>query len=252
MNPKVDHSKMLHATFSDTSFSAISSAIADGRLTGSCALIGGDWHLGPLKKRNTQTLATWFTEHLGYAPKNPTISDSVATIDVPTKIFTWINVISSNEYANFLHWISTCAPRQLFLVLLPDDCIFPEFANPGDLAELLDNAVEKDSNEIALYAQEWKTLVGEDSDFRLINPTGKIQSFKSSHFDKYITNSMTDEWEPSPTVVLRIMEKLNVENQKSPGDIFFYHRLEKLTVNGTIEKQANTGITQTQIRLAHP
>lgn len=246
------NSKILHITFSDTPFNFISSAIESGSLTGSCNFIGGDWHLGPLEKRTSKTLSTWFTEHFGYIPNNAKIGESTPLIDNFTKIFVWANTLSSDEYANFLRWVKISKPRRFFLVSPLGDHTHRGYSNVGDAANFIDAAIEKKSSEIDLYTREWDVLVSENSDFRLINATGRIQSISSSYFDKYIIDSVTPDWEPSPLVVLRIMEKLHAEHQQFPGDIFFYHRLEKFLANSTIEKQADTNIIQTQIRSANP
>ncbi|WP_321788121.1 DUF3658 domain-containing protein [Burkholderia pyrrocinia] len=250
MSSETNHAKVLHTTFSEAAFDAVSSAVASKDITGSCILINGDWHFGPLKNRNIQTLTTWFIEHFGYTPENITIDEPLTTVDEFKEIYTWVDALSSDEYANFLHWISASRPRRFFMVSYNSTHIHSALSNPDDLTEFLSNAVKKRPSEIDLYIQEWNTLTDENSDFRLINPIGKIQSFMSSSFDKYIIDSVTTDWEPSPLPVLRIMENLHAEHQQFPGDIFLYHRLDKLVTNGVIEKQADSDITQTQIRSA--
>lgn len=136
---------------------------------------------------------------------------------------------------------------RIFLISLPENAT-NSAVNFHDLSIFLDDAVEKKVSDIKHYNQEWDALTNENSDFRLIDCTGKIQSFASSHFDKYIIDFITKEWEPAPIVALRIMEKLDSEKQAFPGDIFIYHHLEKLCLSGAIEKQANVNIAQTLIR----
>lgn len=136
---------------------------------------------------------------------------------------------------------------EFFLIQLPENAI-NSAAGPHSFTRLLNDAVENNTSNIKTYTHEWDTLVDENSDFRLIDSTGKIRSIPSSHFDKYIIDSISREWEPSPMVVWRIMEKLDSEKQASPGDIFFYHRLEKFFAGGAIEKQADISVAQTLIR----
>ncbi|AFQ49871.1 DUF3658 domain-containing protein [Burkholderia cepacia] len=245
MTQSKDDKNIVHATFSNTSFNIISSAVSKRNFTESCVLIGGDWHLGPLKERNTKTLSAWFSENFGYVPEN--LSTNAQAIDQGAKIFAWVNPLSSDEYANFIHWTSSQRMREFFLISLPENAT-NSTVNFHDLAIFLDDAAEKKVRDIKHYIQEWDALTNENSDFRLIDCTGKIQSFASSHFDKYIINFITKEWEPAPIVALRIMEKLDSEKQAFPGDIFIYHHLEKLCLSGAIEKQANVSIAQTLIR----
>ncbi|QQJ99904.1 hypothetical protein JG536_16450 [Burkholderia ambifaria] len=237
---------VVHATFSKFSFDAVSSAISNGNLTGSCVLIGGDWHLGPLKERNTKTLSAWFSENFGYVPVN--LSTPPRTISKGAKIFAWANPLASDEYANFIHWVSSGATHEFVLIQLSESAINPATGIVHDLTIFLDDAVEKKASDISHYIQEWDVLTDENADFRLIGPTGKIQSLPSSHFDQDIIDSITNEWEPSPIVALRIMEKLDSEKQAFPGDIFLYHRFEKFCLSGIIEKQADVSIGQTLIR----
>ncbi|WP_423393867.1 DUF3658 domain-containing protein [Burkholderia sp. LMG 21824] len=252
MSSETNHTKVLHVTFSEAAFDAVSSAAASENITGSCIFINGDWHFGPLKNRSIQTLSAWFIEHFGYTPKNIQIDEAFTATDEFNEIYTWVDVLSSDEYANFLHWISVSRPRQFSMISRNIHDIHSAPSNSENFIESLGNAVIKASSEIDLYIQEWNILVNENSDFRLINPIGKIQSFTSSSFDKYIIDSVTADWEPSPLPVLRIMENLRAEHQQFPGDIFLYHQLEKLVVDGVIAKQTDSDITQTQIRLVTP
>jgi len=249
MTTNKDHLNIVHATFSTTSFNTISSEIFNKKLTGSCVLIGGNWHFGPLKNRNTSTLSAWFFENLGYIPDN--LSTDAHTIDKDVKIFAWVDFLSSEEYANFIHWVTSRRMQKFSLISPPKNVINPAAA-PHNFANLLNDAIEKNSSDIKIYTQEWDTLVDENSDFRLIDSTGRIRSFLSSHFDKYIIDSITREWEPSPMIALRIMEKLDSEKQTFPGDIFLYQRLEKIFLSGMIEKQADISIAQTLIRTTNP
>ncbi|WP_256979762.1 DUF3658 domain-containing protein [Burkholderia sp. AU16741] len=217
---------------------------------GSHVLIGGNWHLGPLKERNISTLSAWFSDNFGYIPNDLTIDIPTIHTNESIKICAWVNPLSSIEYANFIHWISHDTPRDFLLISIPEKCAHPVAENFFNLAELLDNAAERKSNDFNPYIAEWGALVEENSDFRMINQIGKIQSFRSTDFDEYIINSMTRKWEPTPIVALRIMEKIHSERRDFPGDIFLYHRLEKFFLNGIIEKQAEVSITQTQIRIA--
>ncbi|MFP3559953.1 hypothetical protein SB861_56610, partial [Paraburkholderia sp. SIMBA_049] len=84
-----NYQHVVHATFSKRFFDAVSTAISNGSLTGSCVLIGGDWHLGPLKKRNTKTLSAWFSENFGYVPEN--VSTNISALSEGAKIFAWVN-----------------------------------------------------------------------------------------------------------------------------------------------------------------
>ncbi|KML61842.1 hypothetical protein VL15_04965 [Burkholderia cepacia] len=252
MSPNTSHTKVLHVTFSEAAFDAASSVVSTKKQTDSCILINGDWHFGPLKNRSTQTFTSWFIEHFGYTPKNPITDNPPTSLDEPKEIYAWIHASSSDEYANFLHWVSTSRPRQFSLI--PHNSTHftstsPSSENP---IESLDHAVINGAREIDAYIQEWNTLINENSDFRLINPTGKLQSFASSSFDKYIIDSVAIDWEPSPLPVLRAMEHLHAERRQFPGDIFLYQRLEQLATKGIIEKQTDSDITQTQIRLAPP
>ncbi|MGN7984333.1 DUF3658 domain-containing protein [Burkholderia sp. 22313] len=249
MTPNKDHRNIVHATFSATSLNTISSEISNKNLTGSCILIGGNWHFGPLKKRNIGTISAWFLENLGYIPEN--LSTDTQTIDKDVKIFAWVDFLSSEEYVNFIHWATSPGMQEFSLISLPENTINPA-ADPHNFTNLLNDAIEKDMSDIKIYTQEWDALVDENSDFRLIDSTGKIRSLSSSHFDKYIIDSVTREWESSPMVVLRIMEKLDSEKQTFPGDIFLYHRLEKFFLSGAIEKQADISISQTLIRTTNP
>ncbi|WP_175676402.1 DUF3658 domain-containing protein [Burkholderia ambifaria] len=240
------HQHVVHATFSKRSFDAVSSAISNGSLTGSCVLIGEDWHLGPLKERNTKTLSAWFSENFGYVPEN--VSTNTPAISKGARIFAWANALASDEYANFIHWVSFQPAQGFSLIPLPDSPPDSAARNFHDIAIFIDDAVEKKASDIGHYIQEWDALIAENADFRLIGRTGKIQSLPSSHFDQYIVDTVTREWEPSPIVALRIMEKLASEKQAFPGDIFLYHRLEKLCSSGIIEKQADVSIAQTLMR----
>ncbi|WP_334040606.1 DUF3658 domain-containing protein [Burkholderia ambifaria] len=237
---------VVHATFSKRFFDAVSNAISNGSLTGSCVLIGGDWHLGPLKGRNTKTLSAWFSENFGYVPEN--LSTNTPPISQGAKIFAWTNALASDEYANFIHWVSSQAAQEFSLIPVPENAPDSAAENFHDIAIFLDDAVEKKASDISHYILEWDALIDENSDFRLIDRTGKIQSLPSSHFDKGIIDAITEEWEPSPIIALRIMEKLASEKQAFPGDIFLYHRFEKLCSSGIIEKQADVSIAQTLIR----
>ncbi|WP_244136169.1 DUF3658 domain-containing protein [Burkholderia sp. BCC0801] len=245
-----DHQNLIQASFSDITSNVIASAISDGRLMGSHVLIGGNWHLGPLKERNISTLSAWFSDNFGYIPNDLTIDTPIIPTNDSIKICAWVNPLSSIEYANFIHWVSHDTPRDFLLISIPEELAHPSADNFFDLAELLDNAVERKSTDANLYITEWGSLVEENADFRMINKIGKIQSFRSSDFDEYIINSMTRKWESTPIVVLRIMKKIRSERRDFPGDIFLYHRLEKFFLNGIIEKQAEVSITQTQIRIA--
>ena len=64
---------MIHASFSDITSNVIASAISEGQLMGSHVLIGGNWHLGPLKDLNISTLSAVFSDIFGYIPKDLTI-----------------------------------------------------------------------------------------------------------------------------------------------------------------------------------
>lgn len=252
MSSNTPHTKILHVTFSEAAFDAVSSAVSTKNITGSCILINGDWHFGPLKNRSAQTLTSWFIEHFGYAPENPITHNPSISLNESREIYAWIDAFSSDEYANFLHWISTSRPRQFSLIPHNSTHVTSTSPNSENLAEFLDHAIKKGAREIDAYIQEWNTLVNENSDFRLINPAGKLQSFTSSSFDKYIIDSVATDWEPSPLPVLRAMEHLHAERQQFPGDIFLFQRLEQLATKGIIEKQTDSDITQTQIRLATP
>ena len=241
-----DHQNVVHATFSSTSFNAVSSKISNRNLMGSCVLIDGNWHLGPLKNRNTKNLSAWFSEHLGYVPEN--LSTDVPAVGIGVKIFAWVDPLSPEEYMNFIHWVSAQRKQDFFLISPPSDAIDSTTMKLHDLASLLNDASDKKANDIKRYIQEWKKLTDENSDFRLTDRTGKVQSLPSSHFDSYIIDSIANDWEPSPMVVLRIMGKLDSENQPFPGDMFLYHRLEKFCLNGMIEKQTSVSITQTLVR----
>ncbi|UEP31034.1 MULTISPECIES: DUF3658 domain-containing protein [unclassified Burkholderia] len=240
------HQNVVHATFSKLSFDAVSSAISNGSLTGSCVLIGGDWHLGPLKERNTKTLSAWFSENFGYVPAN--LSTNTRAIGKGARIFAWANPLASDEYANFIHWVSSRVMQEFSFIPLPESAPDSAAGNFHDIAFFLDDAVEKKASDINHYIREWNVLTGENADFRLIGRTGKIESLPSSHFDKDIIDTITREWEPCSIVALRIMEKLDSEKQAFPGDIFLYHRFEKLCSSGFIEKQADVSIVQTLIR----
>ncbi|WP_175745867.1 DUF3658 domain-containing protein [Burkholderia ambifaria] len=237
---------VVHATFSKRSFDAVSTAISNRSLTGSCVLIGGDWHLGPLQERNTKTLSAWFSENFGYVPEN--LSTNIPALSKGAKIFAWVNPLASDEYLNFIHWVSFQAVQEFSLIPGPESAPDAAAEDSHNIAIFLDDAVEKKASDISHYIREWDVLTGENADFRLIGRTGKIQSLPSSHFDQYIVDAVTREWEPSPIVALRIMEKLASEKQAFPGDIFLYHRFEKLCSSGIIEKQADVSIAQTLIR----
>lgn len=248
MNHKSDHRPTIYITFSEASLNIITSAISNGELSGSCILIAGNWHLGPLRKRTTQTLAAWFSKHIGYVPDNVVIDDSTATIKRHDKTCAWVNTTSSEEYANFLHWASTCKLQSISLIRFSDNDTLSEPFGIANVARLIDTALETAPQEISLYTQEWAKLVDENSDFRLIDPSGKIQSFTSSHFDRYITDAISISWKSSPEVVLHIMETLDAERQSFPGDIFLYHRIEKFVASGIVEKQTDSDVTRTKIR----
>ncbi|HGL6721164.1 DUF3658 domain-containing protein [Burkholderia contaminans] len=241
--------KALHTTFSEAALESVSPVVLKENPTESCILINGDWHFGPLKNRDTQTLTSWFIENFDYAPENLITDKPHTTVDEFDKIYAWVDLFSSDEHANFLHWISVNRPFQLFLIPSNSTHNTSTPSNSENLIESLNHAIEKKSTEIDAYAREWNTLINENSDFRLINPTGRLQSFTSSSFDKYVIDSVTTDWEPSPLPVLRVMENLRAERQQFPGDIFLYQRLEKLATKGVIEKQTDSDITQTQIRL---
>ncbi|WP_080681173.1 MULTISPECIES: DUF3658 domain-containing protein [Burkholderia] len=245
------HKNLVHASFSDITFNVIESAIANGNLTGPHVLIDGNWHLGPLKKRNISTLSTWFSDHFGYIPDDLTIQEPIAATDKTKKICAWVDPLSSVEYANFLHWISHQTTDDFFVVPVPKGVAYPAQANFLELTERFNNAIEKKSNDIKTYTHEWGALIEENGDFRLIDETGTIRSLQSSDFDEYILSSTAEKWEPSPIVVLRIMEKIHFEKRDFPGDIFLYHRLKKLSDTGVIEKKSETSITQTQIRIVN-
>jgi len=247
-----DHHNIAHLAFSNITFKSIPPENSNKNFTASRLLINGNWHLGPLKERNDKALSAWFSEHFGYIPDNLSTDAPTANIDSTSKIFAWVNSASSEEYANFLRWTSSQRPKEFFLISPPYLSTRSIVGDFHEVADLADGAIKKKSIDVDSYIEEWSTLIDENSDFRLINPAGKIQSFTSSHFDKYIMDSITRTWEPSPTVVLRIMEKLDSETQGSPGDIFFYNRLEKLFMHGMLEKQADVTITQTRIRATNP
>lgn len=244
------HRSLIHVSFSDITSNVIASAISDGRLMGSHVLIGGNWHLGPLKERNISTLSAWFSNNFGYIPNDLAIDTPIIPTNESTQICAWVNPLSSIEYANFIHWISHDTPRDFLLTSIQEDRPHSAVENFFNFTELPENAIEIKSNDASLYIAEWSSLVEENADFRMINGIGKIQSFRSTDFDEYIISSMTKKWELAPTVVLRIMKKIHSERRDFPGDIFLYHRLEKLFLNGIIEKQAEVSITQTQIRIA--
>ncbi|MGK8207146.1 DUF3658 domain-containing protein [Burkholderia cenocepacia] len=252
MMKNTDHENVFHITFSNISSNIVLSAISNNKITGSCVSIGGDWHLGPLKNRNDQTYSTWFFEHFGYAPENLPIDAQVITINQAAQIFAWVNPSSSVEYANFIHWVSSRRMQEFSLISLPESVTNSVTGNVPNLSPLLDSAVKKRMRDIKYYIEEWNTLTNENSDFRLIDGTKRIRSFSSSYFNKYIINSVTADWEPSPEVVLRIMKKLDSENQAFPGDIFLYRQLEKFFSNGIIEKESNVNIEQTRIRVTSP
>ncbi|WP_257139653.1 DUF3658 domain-containing protein [Burkholderia sp. MSMB1826] len=245
-----DHQNMIHASFSDITSNVIASAISEGRLMGSHVLIGGNWHLGPLKERDVSTLSAWFYDNFGYIPSDLTIDTPIIPTNELIKVCAWVNPLSSIEYANFMHWISHDPPRDFLLISIPKESVHPAAENFLDLTKLLDNAVEIKSIDVNPYITEWSSLVEENADFRMVNGIGKIQSFRSTDFDAYIINSIARKWEPTPIVVLRIIETIQSERHDFPGDIFLYHRLEKFFLSGIIEKQAEVSITQTQIRIA--
>ncbi|WP_254600213.1 MULTISPECIES: DUF3658 domain-containing protein [Burkholderia] len=243
MNHETDRQPAIHITFSEYSLDTVSSAISSGELSGSCILVAGNWHLGPLKERNDPALAEWFSEHFGYVPDNVTIGDTSTAVKNQERACAWVNPTSSEEYANFLHWASICKLRNISLIRFSAQDI-----HPIGMARLAVTAPQADPNEIELYAREWANLVEENADFRLLNPSGKLRSFSASHFDKYITGATSNNWTSSPEVVLHIMETLGSEHQDFPGDIFLYHRIEKFVTSGIVEKQTDSDVTQTKIR----
>ncbi|MBN3505419.1 DUF3658 domain-containing protein [Burkholderia cenocepacia] len=247
-----DYRDLIHASFSNIAFNAISSAISAGHLTGPHVLIGGNWHLGPLKERKLSTLSTWFSDHFGYIPPDLIVNTTTPSTNGSIKICAWVNPLSSIEYSNFIHWVSHHNPDNFLLTLAPEKTAYPVADNFLDPVKLLDNAIDKKSSDINSYIAEWNVLIEENADLRMINDIGKIQSFRSSDFDKYIINSITRNWEPSPVVVLRTIEKIHSEIRDFPGDIFLYRRLEKFSLSGIIEKQAEVNVTRTRIRIARP
>ncbi|CAB3759246.1 MULTISPECIES: DUF3658 domain-containing protein [Burkholderia] len=252
MNSEKACTRILHITFSKAAFDVVSAAVGSKAIAGSCILINGDWHLGPLKNRNTQTLTTWFIDNFGYPPDHSEARIPIITIDESAEIYTWIDALSSEEYSNFLNWISTFRIQQFFMISITSPPYHLAHPTTEDFSESLDRAVKIGSKEISSYIDEWNVLLHENADFRLIGPDGKIQPFTSSSFDEHIINAMATDWERSPSLVLRIMANLQAGHQQFPGDIFLYQRLEKFVANGVIEKQTNSTITQTSVRPKNP
>lgn len=114
-----DYRDLIHASFSNIAFNAISSAISAGHLTGPHVLIGGNWHLGPLKERKLSTLSTWFSDHFGYIPPDLIVNTPTPSTNGSIKICAWVNPLSSIEYSNFIHWVSHHNPDNFLLTLAP-------------------------------------------------------------------------------------------------------------------------------------
>jgi len=243
MNHETNRQPAIHVTFSEYSLDTVASAISSGELSGSCILVAGNWHLGPLKERNGPALAAWFGEHFGYVPDNVTIGDSTTAVKNHERACAWVDPTSSEEYANFLHWASICKLQNISLIRFS-----AQDTPPTGMARLAITAPQADPHEIGLYAREWERLVEENADFRLINPSGKLHSFSASYFDKYITDATSNNWTSSPEVVLHVMQTLDSEHQDFPGDIFLYHRIEKFVTSGIVEKQPDSDVTRTKIR----
>jgi Protein of unknown function/Domain of unknown function (DUF1835) len=235
--------KTLNIGFSDNAGVAIRALLNNDSHNEDIEIVSGGFHLGPIDNDDIRVRHKWLRDHIDPDFNEniiPATSDLIAAFITSHKddscVFAWVDLMSAEEYANFLYWVDRFKPSNFFIVQ-------PKLNSDKDAASSLrsarDGARLTSSEELNEYAVLWNRLKLEDGAFRLFSKAGELRSSTVDAFDDILVDSVTAEWTSMPEIVLKAMNICWASGKSIPGDLFFYRRLIWLSNYSEIERRGD-------------
>jgi hypothetical protein len=245
---RLNNHHVVHLTFSKPAKRFLDRGIANGHVRGRCLLDDGIWDIGPLQDRTDSRLKAWSLEHIGVECHDQFPPEIDKRKEGDVAIIAWFHPNSSTEYANFLHWVDKHRPKQLFIAHPDGLSGVSDPDHTSILPHLLTAAHARGNVVIQPLVTKWDSLKRENGDFRLFNASGQLQTFSSSYFKDRLVNIVECHWKSTAEVVAEALQALWLDKHGVPGDRFFFHSIEILSVEGTLETRRNNATNRMEVR----
>ena len=239
----IEPKKTLNVVFSHIAYDVICPLLSKDSRDEDIVIVSGGFHLGPIGSDDYDVREKWLGDHIhrdysenpvrimgkSYAALTKSLRDS-------GRVFAWVDLMSSGEYADFLYWIDRFKPSNFFIVQ-PKPRSDSDIDSDGvaSLDSLRDGARLTTSDELNEYSMLWNRLKLEDAAFRLFAQTGEFRSFTIDAFDDVLVDSVAEDWKSMSKIVATAMNTCWESGRSIPGDLFFFRRLIWLSENSKIE-----------------
>ncbi|SOE62927.1 protein of unknown function [Burkholderia sp. D7] len=244
----IEPRKTLNVVFSHIAYDMISQLLSKDSRDEDIVIVSGGFHLGPIGNDDYDVREKWLRDNIDcdFSENSvPIMGESYAALTRSLRdsrrVFVWVDLMSSGEYAGFLYWIDRFKPSNLFIVqpkprsdnVMENDGV-PSLDSARGAARLTS------SDELNEYSMLWNRLKLENAAFRLFAQTGEFRSFTIDSFDDVLVDSVAEDWKSMPKIVLKAMNTCWASGRSIPGDLFFYRRLIWLSENSKIELRGDS------------
>ncbi|QCP54026.1 DUF1835 domain-containing protein [Trinickia violacea] len=231
--------KVVNVTFSHDSYSLVKDFITKKGIDEEVEFACDAMHLGPIEYSSISFRREWLEIHFGIEITEDQMLTSERTyaalkesIEHGIHMVAWVNTNDSVEYANFLHWIDRCDPKNILLAR-PDFPGRDDLNNPAADPVTIMNSIRESAELIQpdllnRYREQWAGLKSENAAFRLFDEENNFRSFSIDAFDQILISSISADWDSMPEILLRAIRKCWATKLSIPGDLIFCHRIIEL------------------------
>ena len=272
---KVKPTNTLHIVFGEAAGGVLRQALRAAGRSDRVITYWDDLSFGPIDPPDAASRSAWATRELGFPAARPSLARrerafwTVALATTAAHRIVWVSRRTPHDYSNFSEFLWRLGEQACEIVDLTDvvvtwherdggarqePVVSLALLNPDQVREyaLWDRAAPLAPAERARHREAWRTLRGENADFRIVKD-GALVSTPIDFFDQLLLSCVVDRWRKSARVVGEALTKLFETPGLQTGDAVLFGRLRKLAALGQVETKGDMArMLWSEVRLPAP